>query len=81
MKSVSVEISPAKPFSNLTKAVFSDITINLLFIIPNKIFIYKTFFDSSMKGKTDRWKDVEEAQKDPEFIRAIYEWVRKTCSP
>ena len=26
------------------------------------------------------WKDIEKAQKDPEFIRTIYEWVRKTCS-
>jgi len=37
--------------------------------------------NSMKKQKADLWKDIEEAQKDPEFIRTIYEWVRKSCSP
>jgi len=33
-----------------------------------------------VKKRQDQWKNVEEAQKDPEFIRAIYDWVRETSS-
>ena len=32
------------------------------------------------KTKEDAWKDIEEAQKDPEFVRAVREFIKITTS-
>jgi len=34
-----------------------------------------------MKDKTDVWQKIKEWQKDPEFIRAAYEFIRYHTSP